>query len=238
MVGTTRLNLEHRASRGLVTALVLLLAAPSVGTSRASAGSPVIVIGGRMTTPAGGLFLLSAKQDGYDLRWSWVMPDGYDAIHIRWSGPGRPEVQEEYTNEGWVRGGSHPSYTIHNVHENSFYRFKVQTVKKNHKFLGEDQCSSWADKTYLTGRYRHGPAPFPAPPPSPALTTALHAPKNVLAERRQGTEIHVSWTGDKNADSYLVERRIAAAPLAEGPGSTPWSPASGKLKRGTAQFIA
>ncbi|HZR04159.1 MAG TPA: hypothetical protein VFA81_13430 [Burkholderiales bacterium] len=69
--------------------------------------------------------------------------DRYDAYNIRWSRPGKPEVQVEHG------GGYHGSFVVRNAHRLTRYTFKVQGC--NRRFLGSSSCSAWEVRSIKTG---------------------------------------------------------------------------------------
>jgi hypothetical protein len=173
------------------------------------------------------------------LSFSFIQPGGYNAVHIRWSGPDHAEAQEEY-RIGDISQDVIRTYTIHHVYAGNLYGFKVQAVIKHDGLLEQDTVGPWLTR-YVTAA-RQGPpkpketAPPPAPPPAPPARMAPTIPSAVSAGRQNSTDIVISWFGDANSDWYVVERRTSVAALYEGPGSTPWAAASGKLN--TTRFVA
>jgi hypothetical protein len=184
---------------------------------------------------------ITVGQGGRDLSFSFIQPAGYNAVHIRWSGPTHAEAQEEYRigdfSQDVVR-----TYTIHHVYPRNLYGFKVQAVIKHEGLLETDTVGPWLTR-YAQAESAHPKpketAPPPAPPPAPPAPPARTAPKMpsaVSAGRQNSTDTVISWFGDSNSDWYVVERRVSVAPLYEGPGSTPWAAASDKLN--TTRFVA
>jgi hypothetical protein len=187
---------------------------------------------------------ITVGQGGRDLSFSFIQPGGYNAVHIRWSGPSHPEAQEEY-RFGEVSQDVVRTYTIHRVYPGNLYGFKVQAVNKHDGLFATDTVGPWLTR-YVQAEFPQAhpkqketappSAPPPAPPPLPPARTAPKIPSAVSAGRQNSTDIVISWFGDSNSDWYVVERRISVAPLYEGPGSTPWAAASSKLN--TTRFVA
>jgi hypothetical protein len=173
---------------------------------------------------------ITVGHGGRDLSFGFVVPGGYDAVHIRWSSASRPEVQEEYKMGLPLRSDCIRTYTIHHVIGGQSYMFKVQPVEKGGNGLfSADKCGSWISRGYT--------APRLTTVPSPAAPLPLKAPQNINALRENASEISVSWTVDQLADWYVVERRIAKTAAGEVGTASPWAPACSPLKRGTGRFV-
>jgi hypothetical protein len=223
-------KLKSIRDSGSVAALVLVFVAALLSVSPVQAQVATGELGSDFSGPSPRTKndITFGRKDR-DLVFSFIFPQGYDAVHIRWSGPTRPEIQEEYRigNRGQ---DTVCSYTIHHVIAQQFYMFKVQAVKKNDDFIGKDSLGPWITRGVMAGRP-------PQPKTSPPVLPPLKAPQHVVAMRKSDADVNVSWTVDGQADWYVVERRIPAA-FPDGLGSTQWAPACSPLKKGTGNLLA
>jgi hypothetical protein len=183
---------------------------------------------------------------GRDLSFGFIQPIGWNGAQIRWSGAGWPEGQETFLTD-YYSADVVQYYTLHHVSPGQTFVFKVQSMHEEMHYFESKRFGPWVEITVKVPNPtppspKRPPAPLPAPPPAPppprASSVPLTAPKKVFAMRQNKTDVNVYWNGAQGADWYVVERRVAVGPLAEGAGSTSWAPASSKLKAGRGQFIA
>jgi hypothetical protein len=68
----------------------------------------------------------------------WNDPENRDHYNLRWSRPGKAEVQRE------IRGGRGGSFTLKDFHPDTKYVFKVQGCKK--PLIGRSTCTPWYEE--------------------------------------------------------------------------------------------
>ncbi len=78
-------------------------------------------------------------QDGNSLVIHWNGQENYDSYNVRWSRPGKDEVQIKRP------GGGSGDFRVNNVYSGTTYTFKVQGC--NTHFLGRSTCSPWEQQS-------------------------------------------------------------------------------------------
>jgi hypothetical protein len=80
--------------------------------------------------------------DGGTLRMKWTATEDFDHYNVRWSRPGKPEVQSE------VSGGRDGSFQVTNDNSCTSYDLKVQGCQK--PLIGSSTCTAWEETVFKT----------------------------------------------------------------------------------------